>query len=155
MAIATTLQHYLEGHHVPYDVMPHLRTMTARETARVCEIPADCLAKAVVLRDGGGYVMAVLPASCQLDKAQLWRLLHRPVELADEGEATSLFKDCEIGAIPALGQAYGLETVVDERLGKAPEVWIEAGDHQHLVHLAGERFRELMAGARHGSFAHA
>jgi Ala-tRNA(Pro) deacylase len=155
MAIAITLQQYLDQHHVPYEVMAHTRTMTARETARVCEIPADRLAKAVVLRDRGGYVMAVLPASCQLDKAQLWRLLHRPVELADEDETGSLFKDCALGAIPALGPAYGLETVIDERLERAPEIWLEAGDHEHLVHLAGERFRELMAGARHGSFAHA
>ena len=133
----------------------HERTMTARQTARTCEIEADCLAKAVLMRDDQGYVMAVLPASCQLDKAQLWRLLHRPVELAGEDEAQTLFRDCALGAIPALGQAYGIETVVDERLGQAPEIWLEAGDHERLIHLAGERFRALMAGARHGSFAHA
>src|SRR5687767_9238899 len=87
MTIAIILQQYLDDQDVPYDVLAHQRTRTARQTARVSEVPADCLAKAVVLRDGQGYVMAVLPASCQLDKAQLWRLLHRPVELAEEDEA--------------------------------------------------------------------
>ena len=154
MAIAITLQQFLDDHHVPYDVMVHERTMTARQTARTCEIQADCLAKAVLMRDDQGYVMAVLPASSRLDKAQLWRLLHRPVELADEDEAQALFRDCQLGAIPALGQAYGVETVVDERLTQAPEIWLEAGDHERLIHLAGERFRELMADARHGRFAH-
>jgi Ala-tRNA(Pro) deacylase len=155
MTIALTLQQYLDDQDVPYDVMAHQRTLTARQTARVSEVPAACLAKAVVLRDGRGYVMAVLPASCRLDQAQLGRLLDRPVELAEEDEAQALFKDCEYGAIPALGQAYGMETVLDERLERVPEIWFEAGDHEHLVHLAGKRFQGLMAGTRHGSFAHA
>jgi Ala-tRNA(Pro) deacylase len=82
MAIALTLQRYLESRDIRYDVIVHQPTMTARQTARTCEIPADHLAKAVLMRDGQGCVVAVLPASCQVQKAQLWRLLHRPVELA-------------------------------------------------------------------------
>ena len=154
MAIALTLKQFLDDQHVPYDVLVHERTMTARRTARACEIDAEHLAKAVLMRDRQGYVMAVLPATCRLDKAQLWRLLHRPVELADEDEAHSLLSDCDRGAIPALGAAYGIETIVDARLDRVPEVWLEAGDHERLVHLSGEQFRLLMAGARHGSFAH-
>jgi Ala-tRNA(Pro) deacylase len=155
MAMALTLQQYLESHGIRYDVLVHQRTMTARQTARTCEIPADHLAKAVLMRDGQGYVVAVLPASCQLHKAQLWRLLHRPVELASEDDADRLFDDCARGAIPALSQAYGVETIVDDRLDRAPEIWLEAGDHERLVHLSGEQFHTLMAAARHGSFAHA
>jgi Ala-tRNA(Pro) deacylase len=155
MAIAITLQQYLEDHDIRYDVLVHQRTVTARQTARACEIPKDRLAKAVLMRDGQGYVVAVLPASCRLDKAQLWRLLHRPVELASEEEAEGLFRDCDRGAVPALGQAYGVETIVDERLDRAPEIWLEAGDHERLVHLSGEQFHALTAAARRGRFAHA
>ncbi|MCP6134713.1 hypothetical protein NL393_36605, partial [Klebsiella pneumoniae] len=75
MTIALTLQQYLDDYDVPYDVLAHQRTLTARQTARASGIPAACLAKAVVLRDGRGYLMAVLPASCRLDPAQLRRLL--------------------------------------------------------------------------------
>ena len=154
MAMALTLQQYLDDHKVRYDVLVHQPSMTARQTARVSEIPADHLAKAVVMRDGQGYIVAVLPASCQLDKAQLWRLLHRPVEFASEDDAGSVFGDCARGAIPALSQAYGVEPIVDERLDRAPEIWLEAGDHERLVHLSGEQFHMLMTAARHGSFTH-
>ena len=130
MAIAISLGQFLDAHHVPYDVLLHERTMTARSTARICEIEAGQLAKAVLMRDREGYVMAVLPASCRLDKAQLWRLLHRPMEFAEEAELQILFRDCDLGAIPALGPAYGIETIVDERLDRAAEVWLEAGDHE-------------------------
>ena len=155
MAMALTLQQYLESHDIRYDVLVHQRTMTARQTARIYEVPADQLAKAILMRDGQGYVVAVLPASCELHKAQLWRLLHRPVELANEDDAATLFGDCARGVIPALSQAYGVETIVDDRLDRVPEIWLEAGDHECLVHLSGEQFHTLMMPARHGSFAHA
>ena len=43
MAIALTLQRYLESRDIRYDVIVHQPTMTARQTARTCEIPADLL----------------------------------------------------------------------------------------------------------------
>src|SRR3954449_9062720 len=116
MAIVLALQQYLESRDIRYEVLVHQRTMTARQTARTCEIPADHLAKAVLMRDGQGYVVAVLPASCQLHKAQLWRLLHRLAELASEDDADTLFADCFRGASLALSQAYGVATIVDDRL---------------------------------------
>lgn len=149
MAIAITLKQYLDDRHVPYEVMIHDRTSTARETARRCEIPSSCLAKAVLMRDDRGYIVAVLPASCQVDRKRLEAFLNRPVEMASEEEAARLFRDCERGALPAIGEAYGIDTVVDERLDSVPEVWIEGGDHERLLHLDGPHFRELMAGARH------
>ena len=50
MAIAISLGQFLDAHHVPYDVLLQERTMTARSTARVCEIEAGRLAKAVLMR---------------------------------------------------------------------------------------------------------
>jgi Ala-tRNA(Pro) deacylase len=85
----------------------------------------------------------------------VWRLTHRSLDFATEDEAVALFQDCERGAMPALAPAYGLEAVVDEHLDHEEEVWLEAGDHQHLIHMSGPQFKELMAGARHGCFCHA
>lgn len=151
MGIALTLKQYLDGQHAPYDVMVHERTATAR----ACEVRAACLAKGVLLRDGRGYLLAVLPASRQLDAAALARLTDRPAALATEEEAGAVFRDCASGAVPPIGPAYGLETVVEERLLAEPDVYFEGGDHESLVHVRGEAFRELVCGARHGRFAHA
>jgi Ala-tRNA(Pro) deacylase len=79
----------------------------------------------------------------------------RPVELATEDETGTVFRDCVPGAAPPIGPAYGLETVVEDRLMAEPEVHFEGGDHESLVHMRGEAFQELVRGARHGSFAHA
>ena len=155
MGIALTLKRYLDGRHAPYDVMVHERTATARQTARECEVPRSCLAKGVLLRDGHGYLLAVLPASRQLDQAVLSRLVDRPVELATENETGTVFRDCAPGAVPAIGPAYGLETVIDDHLMAEPEIYFEGGDHESLVHMRGEAFQELVRNVRHDSFAHA
>lgn len=80
--------------------------------------------------------------------------LNRPLELAEEREIERLFADCAPGAIPAAGQAYELETLLDEALTSLAEVYFEAGDHEQLVRVTGEAFLHLMRGARRGHFSH-
>ena len=58
------------------------------------------------------------------------------------------FWSLHCNAVPALGPAYGLETLVDESLLGVPEVWFEAGDHTTLVRVSGAAFRTLMEQAR-------
>jgi Ala-tRNA(Pro) deacylase len=67
-------------------------------------------------------------------------------------QVETLFLDCEPGAVPALGRAYGLNVVVDDSLAQEPDVYFEAGDHASLVHISGPSFQKLMADARHGRF---
>jgi Ala-tRNA(Pro) deacylase len=52
--------------------------------------------------------------------------------------------------VPALGEAYNVPMLVDESLLRLPDVYFEGGDHEDLVHVAGDDFRALMRHARHG-----
>ncbi|MDH5410686.1 MAG: YbaK/EbsC family protein, partial [Alphaproteobacteria bacterium] len=61
---------------------------------------------------------------------------------------------CVLGAVPPTGLAYDIATLVDEELDKQPEVYCESGDHQTLIHVSGEGFRQLMAEAQHAQFSH-
>jgi prolyl-tRNA editing enzyme YbaK/EbsC (Cys-tRNA(Pro) deacylase) len=62
MSIAPTLQRYLDQI-VTYEVIQHEPTMSSTRTAEVCHVSGDRVAKAIVLRRDGGYLLAVLPAS--------------------------------------------------------------------------------------------
>jgi hypothetical protein len=42
-----------------------------------------------------------------------------------------------------LGPAYGIETCLDQSLTSLAHVYFEAGDHEQLVHMAGDAFRAL------------
>ena len=153
MATALTLEQYLTHQGAAYDVMPHAPTMSSKRTAEACHVSADCLAKAVVLKDGGSYLLAVLPASHHLELDTLKSRLDRQFSLASEDEIEELFPDCQRGAIPPFGAAYGLQTIVDESITEMPDIYFEGGDHATLVHMRGRAFERLLANAPHGHFS--
>jgi len=153
MSIAIALARYLAEQGVPYDVVQHPHTVTASESAKLSHVPIGRLAKAVVLKGEDGYMLAVLPASCHIQFGDLKRQLGADVAMASEDQIEALFRDCEVGAVPALGAAYGLKVIVDESLSKEPEIYLEGGDHASLVHLSGSTFAKLLADARHAYFA--
>ena len=153
MAIAITLAQYLGQQGIPYDVMEHRRTETSARSAEACHVPGDRLAKAVVLKGGRGYMLAVLPASCHIAFAELRDLIGEDMQMVDEPEMGKLFADCVQGAVPAVGAAYGLNVIMDDSLSREPEVYFEGGDHASLVRMSGPSFEKLMANARRGHFA--
>ena len=153
MTMAPTLKRYLMDQDATYQMLSHPLTQTAAETAHASHISGNRVAKGVLLADGDGYLLAVLPASHHLDLKRLEARLGRPVSVASEQEVGRLFPDCELGAIPALGWAYGLDVIVDDNLATQDEIWFEAGDHRSLIEVSGDQFRRLLGAAPHGVFS--
>jgi len=151
MAMALTLQKYLAQNGIAYEILPHAYTATSMNTASAAKVPSDKLAKPVILEDERGYVMAVIPANRHVKIGELRQLLKRNMGLATESELRQLFPDCDLGAVPPIGQAYGVDTVVDDSLIKASDIYFEAGDHEDVIHIKGAAFRRLMKDAQHGS----
>jgi len=154
MSIGRKLKEYLADARVEYDLVEHPRTECSSRTARVAHIPGDRLAKSVVLQHDDGYVLAVVPSTHRVEVGSLERTVGCNLNLASEPEIADLFDDCRLGAIPAAGAAYEIDTLVDDCLTGQPEVWFEGGDHRTLVHVSGEAFRKLMAEARLAHFSH-
>ncbi len=152
MAIAIRLEDYLIEQGVEYDVISHPHSSTSMETAQLAHVPGDLIAKSVVLEDDRGYMLAVLPASCRVDLGELHRLTNRNLGLATEFELGALFEDCEPGAVPPFGTVYEMDTIVDDSLAEAPDIYFEAGDHEQLIHVSGETFETLMGEAQHSEF---
>ena len=107
-----------------------------------------------MLEDDKGFLMAVVPASHKVDLGAVRRQLNRELGLATDRELVELFKDCEPGALPPLGLAYGIDTILDESLVDVPDIYFEAGDHRVLVHVSGSGFLKLMANAPRGQISH-
>ena len=152
MGIAITLAQYLVNGGIEYDLVPHPHTETASASAAASQVPADSVAKAVVLKGRDGFMLAVLPASRHIQFDELQRLLGSEVGMANEEQIETLFIDCEPGSVPALGAAYGLNVVVDDSLAQQSEIYFEGGDHANLVHVSGTSFRKLMADSKRGRF---
>lgn len=152
MSIAISLKDYLEARDIAFECVSHRPTSRSLESAVVSHISAERMAKAVVLRHRDGYVMTVLPASRSLNMEDVGGWLQQPVALATEDEIAPLFPDCAYGAIPPLGAAYGLQTLVDAELDAQDDIYFEAGDHETLVHVTGQQFRRLTCDEPHGRF---
>lgn len=156
MSMSQRLASYLEQCSARYEVCAHDNSHTSSQTARLAHIPEHQLAKSVILEDDAGVVMAVVPADSRVRIGELARMLGRhDLHLADERRIAQVFSDCELGAVPALGMAWDVETVVDDDLEGIGEVYLEGGDHKTLVRMTGDQFNALMQGARHGHFCRA
>ena len=156
MSIAPNLKLFLDRHNIPYDTIRHSRAATMQEAAHAAGLPESCVVKAVLMEDDDGFMLAAVPASCDVALHKLARAIRRPVELANESDIQSLFDDCAPGALPPLGSAYGIEVIVDRSLDAMDDLYFEAGDHCTLIHVSGRDFRRLMPEAKHAriSVAH-
>lgn len=154
MTIATTLERHLTEQLTEYELMPHPHTGSSHETALAAHVPEDHIAKGVLLRGGDDYYLAVIPGDRWVKMHAVSHELDRDIELATEEEVGAIFPDCEVGAVPPVGKAYGVETLLDDSFGNLADVYFEAGDHEHLIHTSGEHFTRLHGGSRHGYYHH-
>jgi Ala-tRNA(Pro) deacylase len=153
MAIAITLKEYLADQELDYTVLKHTHTSASKATAQAAHIPDRLLVKSVMLEDENGrYLLAVVPANYMVNLGKLHNQYNVQLGLATEEEVGNLFTDCELGAIPPIGNAYGIDVIMDESLERCPDVYFEACDHKHLIHMDGMQFKRLMANAAHSSF---
>jgi Ala-tRNA(Pro) deacylase len=152
MATAITIQQFLDESRLPFDLVTHPHSSTSLQSARAAHIAPLQLAKAVLLEEHGQLVMAVLPATKHVHLGTLHHRLKRNFCMATEQTVRQIFVDCEPGAIPALGGAYGIETIWDDSLMNCADLYFEAGDHEHLVHMLTEDFLELVRDCEHGDF---
>ena len=119
MSIGATLQKHLPSWHIVYEVVSHSPTM-ASLSAEACCASRDRAAKGVVVRTGDRYVLAVLPASRRISPAELKMDLGENFALASENEL-DLFEDCVPAAVPPVGEAYGLDGVVEPSICDQPD----------------------------------
>lgn len=154
MGIAMTQEGFLQSKAVPFDLLKHRYTEGSFNTAKAAKIPLRNLAKAVVFRDEDFfYTIAIIPSNYKVRRHTLNQIFDRSLTLADAEEVDALFKDCAPGAVPVLAQAYGRHIIWDDQLLDAEEIWMEAGDHEHLIHISKEGFEHLMSDHMHATFS--
>jgi Ala-tRNA(Pro) deacylase len=137
------LDELLNDRQIPFEHMHHRPSYTANRTAQVLHVPGKEVAKTVVLRVDGRYVVAVLPATHRVDLERARQELGaQEVGMATEAEMDRLFPDCERGAVPPFGSLYQLETVVDESLSADEQIVFDAQNHEDAIRM---RYRDYEA----------
>ncbi|MBY0401373.1 YbaK/EbsC family protein, partial [Myxococcota bacterium] len=147
MSLSPTIADYLSRHGAAYALESHMHSFCSLESAREAGVDEESLAKSVVLQDEAGFVLAVLPASRRLELDRVREELGRALHVSREQDMVRLFPDCEWGAVPPIGAAYGLPTVLDASLEERDEIYFEGGDHETLVRMSGAAFLDLLEDA--------
>ena len=152
MSIANRVHQFLEQEHIPYETLKHPTSHSSVQTAIAAQVPLQSLAKAVILKDNlNDYLMAVIPSSSRLHLRQVSQFLDNPVKLASETDAQKPFQDCQFGAIPPLAAAYRMDMIWDDRLGRVPDIYLESGDHETLLHMNQATFQQLVSDHPHSN----
>jgi Ala-tRNA(Pro) deacylase len=144
MPILAKLKEFLDANGVRYEVRSHRPAFTAQEVAAAEHVPGREMAKVVMLRDGGEYLMAVVAAPHHVDLERLAKASGRAgLRLATEDEFARLFPGCDPGAMPPFGNLYGIAVWVDDTLTRDEEIAFNAGNHEQTVHMRYADFARL------------
>ena len=151
MPLADTVKRHLAAHPARYRVRSAESGETSAEQARAAGIPEAALARAVLLKTGELRLLAVIPASHEVDLEALQQIFRRRFSLCTEQEAQAAFPDCEPDALPPFGLAYGVKTIVDQSLDRLDEAFFATGVPGRFVRAGIEDFRRLLGEAWRGA----
>jgi Ala-tRNA(Pro) deacylase len=144
MTVPARMREWLDQQKVRYEVLPHMEAYTAQEVAGAAHIRGRSYAKVVMLKGQKGLAMAVLPAKCHVDLRRMQQLLRdNTAILAKEADFANAFPDCEIGAMPAFGNLYGVPVYLDRDLIGEEAIAFPAGSHHEVLRITSKDFLRL------------
>ena len=132
-----SLMTWLDSAGVDYELHEHDRSLTALATARAEGVDPHTFEKVVWVRSAeGGDALVVLDATDHLDLSKAADVLRSgKVKLVPEEEIAELAPDCDPGAMPAVGDLFGLPTFADLHVCDSAEVSFNAGSHSVAVRV--------------------
>lgn len=135
---------FLDGKGIKYAVIEHSPAYTAQEIAASAHIPGREMAKTVIVEVNEVPAMVVLPASRRVSIDEVGRVVgSEDVRLAHESKLVKLFPDCELGAMPPLGNLYGLDVYVHPELAANSMISFNAGSHVTLIRMSFADFERV------------
>jgi len=145
MKVIERLKGYLNKNNINYVLYYHNRTDKKVELANNLGFLEKEFVQTFIVKTKDGYAMTVLPDGQGIDinlfkdsgfktKAKLVRL----------DEVKTLFPDCELGAIPPLGNIYKFPVYIPKALKNFNEIVFHAGTHTDTIKMRYEDFYRLV-----------
>lgn len=126
---------YLDKHAIHFEPLAHPPAYHAQQRAKVLHVTGRKVAKGVLLVLRGGPLLAIVPATHQVDTACLEREFLSPVRLATDEEVARTFTDCEWGVVSPFGALYKLPVVLDTSFTAEDMLVFTGNTHVEAVRL--------------------
>lgn len=135
----------LKKHGVKFELTGHRPVYTAQELAMCKHVLEIEVVKPVIVKADRVFYMCVLPACFKIDLDILkYDLDADSVVLATEAEMLKLFAgQCQLGAECAMGNLYGLPTLMDSTLENDRHIVFQAGRHDLSVRMRMSDYKDL------------
>jgi Ala-tRNA(Pro) deacylase len=136
---------FLRSRDVWFEALLYRPASSSAKRARSAGVPGRRVAKAVLVKTGDSFVLAVLPSTSRIDLSLLSQVVGAPaseVRLATSDELLAMFPDCELGVVPAFGRLYGLTTLVEAALAEGSDILVGANTRHEGLWM---HFRDFQA----------
>ncbi|MGD8176329.1 HDOD domain-containing protein [Marinimicrobium sp. ARAG 43.8] len=104
-------------------------------------------AKAVLLEDDKGRILALVSADTLLDLAAVQRQLGRELRATTQDAVRQFCDTYSLQSVPALPKLAGLPTLVDKQLLRRDSLLLDSGDDSQLLHINRDDFQTVLEDA--------
>ena len=153
MPVAVKLSQFLSRQNIFVREIHHERVNSLASAVNQARVVADVTLKSELLIDTKGVVRVVVPFPSSLDIDAVNQVMNRNFQPLTLPQSDRLFTDCETGAHPPVGAAYGMPVIVDDSLLSQDLFYIQSGCNTTLLQMDGQAFRASIAGAAKGRIA--
>lgn len=134
---------YLDKNKIKYEKLLHKTVFTAYDLAQTLKQELKKVAKTLLVKADGKYIIVVLPAHYRLDLAKVKKALKaKKIELVSEKIMLKVLK-IKPGKMTAFGKLHKLETWVDKNLLKTEKAIMQAGSFTESLRLKVKDFVKL------------
>lgn len=152
--IPKSIQKYFEKIGISPDAIVHKKVFTAYDLAQTTKMKLEGIAKTILVKVEPHYgeakskfVIAVLPASHQMDFAKLKKFLKvKKVSIPKEGVMAKLYK-VKVGAMTAFGPIHKqTPVIIDKALMKSKKIIARSGSFTESLLMKGKDFLKATQG---------
>jgi len=129
---------------VDFRVIEHEPVRTSEEAAHVRGTPLEQGAKALVLRAGDSFVMAVISAARRIDFQKLKHLLGTPKPSFASPHEVDEQTGCPPGGVPPFGNLFGLRVVMDPTLAELERIDFNAGERARSIEMSSADYIRIV-----------
>lgn len=144
---STAVRELLQQCGIHTETISHQPALTLEQVAQQLFVPMYQFARATLLRDEKGYLMAVMPVGKSIDFVALKASLSRDLELAWPEEYAEVFGDLHTSSIPPLAPLYSIATIIDTSFAESDKMYIADGSGRGLLQMATTDFLRLQESA--------
>jgi aspartyl-tRNA synthetase len=141
--VYTDIVSFLDKRKIVYKTFEHKPVFTSEEAATVRNTSLHQGAKALIMIGDKKPLMIVLPADLKVNTKGVKELLHiKNLQMATASEVEQI-SETQIGAVPPLGNLFGIPLYVDERLRDNQEIVFNAGLHTKSIQMSEKDFEKV------------